>query len=531
MAYVTRLVQILFALGGYLGWMVLVHLRLLRPPMTPAQRLSHTLERLGTTFVKLGQMLSLRRDLLPDAYIEALQQLQDRVAPFPAAEARRQVEQGLGYPVTTLFAEFDGEPLGSASIAQVHRARLRDGRPVVVKIRRPDIRVQVMRDMRLLRLALRLLAPLAPPLRRLRPLALIRELEDNLAREMDFRLEARSIRRFAEAFRDWETIYVPVPIDNLYGESVLVQAMSGGRRVDDPTLWDDGPRLAEAFVDAYLHQFFVLGLFHGDPHPGNLFITDEGRICFHDFGIVGFLDGAARRNLAGFTQAFVHQDGDWLLDAYLDLGVLGGELDRTEFRHGLESLLDDYAGRPLKDWAFAEAFMRIARLGQGQNIRLPHTLLVLMRALFLMETTVRSLDPGFNLVDGLKGRAEQVLKKTVWRRTGDAASARLRYEVALLAQDLPPALGRWLHGARTHGLEMPLRHRGLEQLAEHIDRSSNRMALAMVTLGLYIAASLLMQHSLGPRLGGIPLLAGLGYGLALWFTWRLARGISRSGRL
>lgn len=530
MAYLTRLFSIIFALGQWMVWMGLVRARLLHSPLTPPERLCHTLERLGTTFVKLGQMLSLRRDLLPDPYVEALQRLQDRVAPFPTDLARQHAERELGRSIAALFAEFEAAPLAAASIAQVHQARLWDGRSVVVKIRRPGIRAEVTRDMRLLRWVLRLLMPWVPWLRPYRPLELIDELATNLGREMDFRQEARNIQRFAEAFRHSKTVYIPETIDHLYGESVLVQVMSGGRRIDDPALRKEGSRLAGAFFDAYLYQFFVMGLFHGDPHPGNLFITDTGRICFHDFGLVGFLDRATRCNLAGFIQAFVHQDSDWLLDAYLDLGVLGGDLDRAEFRYGLELLLDDYASRPLQEWSLAEAFMRIARLGRGQNIRLPHTLMVLIRALFLMETTVRSLDPQFNLLEGLMGKTEQVMGE-MQRQTHDAARARLQYELALLAQDLPPTLGRWLHKARTEGIEMRLRHQGLERLEEHIDRSSNRLALAMVTIGLYIAASLLMQHALGPRIGGAPLFAVMGYGLALWFTLKLVRGISRSGRL
>lgn len=348
---------------------------------------------------------------------------------------------------------------------------------------------------------------------------------------MDFRLEAGNIRRFAEAFADSQTVYVPMVVDGLYAESVLVQERSGGRRIDDPSVQARGPLLAQAFVDAYLEQFFLIGVFHGDPHPGNLFVLEDGRICFHDFGLVGFLDQGARRSLAALTQAFIHQDGDWLLDAYLDLGVLGGGLDRAEFRRRLEELIADYARRPFKDWSLAEAFMRIARMGRGQNIRIPHNLLVLMRAVFLMESTVRTLDPNFNLLDGLSSKAEQVLRASAGEQEMGHLTARLRYEALLALDEAPAALGAWLHRLRAEGPELRLRLHGLAELGRGIERASNRMALALVTLGLYIAASLLMQHSLGPRLGGMPVLAAVGYVIALWFTFRLVRGIAGSGRL
>lgn len=531
MAYARRLWQIGTALWGYLAWRLLVHMGLIHPRLTPPRKLCRIIQRLGTTFVKLGQLLSLRRDILPDEYVDALQALQDQVEPFPSVQARQEVEQAFGTPVAELFAEFEDVPLGAASIAQVHRALLFDGRRVVVKVRRPGIRAEVERDLRLLRAALRTTVLLVPTLQDYHPLDLLDELAANLRKELDFRQEARNIARFAEAFQGSETVYIPAVTDDLYTESVLVQELSGGCRVDDPAIRAQGAALAAAFVDAYLYQFFVLGLFHGDPHPGNLFITPDGRICFHDFGLTGFLDRATRRSLLGFMQAFVHLDSEWLLDTYIELGIVAGELDQVSFRHGLEELLEEYAARPLKEWSLAEAFVRIVRLGRGHNVLIPQNLLVLMRALLLMENAVRSLDPEFDLLHGLAGKAEEVAQTALLPQLADMTAARLKYEAAVLVQSAPSALGKWLHSARTHGFELPLGHRGLADLERHLDRSSNRVALAIVTLGLYIAASLLMQHSLGPRLGNVPLLALLGYALALWFTFRLARGIRRSGRL
>jgi len=303
--------------------------------------LVHTLESLGTTFVKLGQGLSLHYDLLPDEYVIALQSLQDHVHTYDSEIAIREVERAFNAPLSQLFADFDRQPLAAASIAQVHGALLHDGRQVIVKIRRPSIKAQVSQDMHLLKRVVKLLLVLVPRLRQFQPLTLIEEIEINLRKELDFRNEARSIKRFVSTFKNSETIHIPDVIDELYTESVVVQERSTGLRVDDPAVMERGPAVAQSFVDAYLQQFFVLGLFHGDPHPGNLFIMADGRICFHDFGLVGYLDQATRRNLAALMQAFVHQDSEWLLDAYVDLGLLSGELDRAEFRRGLEEMLED----------------------------------------------------------------------------------------------------------------------------------------------------------------------------------------------
>lgn len=527
---IFRFIRISGALWIYAAWWLLVRLHLLRPTEHPARRLGRMFERLGTTFVKLGQGLGLRRDLLPDEYIAALEGLQDRVAPFPGGIAVAEITRALGAPPGELFATFDETPLAAASIAQVHCARLKDGTEVAVKVRRPDIRRQVAQDMRLLRMTIRGLLWILPFLGRYQPLDIIAEAEENLRREMDFREEARSMQRFHEAFRDWPAIYIPAVFAELSTDSVLVQARSGGQRVDDANLGEQGPALAGALVSAYLHQFFVLGLFHGDPHPGNLFIMEDGRICFHDFGLVGFLDRDSRRNLAAFMQAFVHQDADWLLDAYLDMGVLAGDIELRVYRAGLDRLLEDYARLPLKDWSFAVAFLRIARLGRGRDVRFPRNLLVLMRTLFLMETTLRSLDPGFNLLDGLAGQAESIARAAFEERAA-AGKARLGYEAGIALQDLPDSLGKWLRRVRQQDLEVRLQHRGLQDLEQHLNRSSNRLSLALLALGLYIASALLTTLESGIRLAGMSLPALIGLVLAVWVTLRLLLGISRSGRL
>lgn len=530
MHVIARLIAINTALWAHLLWWAAVRTGLRRGGPPPAQRLATTLERLGTTFVKLGQGLSQHRELLPDDYVAALGRLHDRVEPFAFEAVRAEIASSFGKPPEALFVEFDPTPLAAGSIAQVHRARLPDGRPVIVKVRRPGIRRQVSEDIRILRWFVRSVQRLLPGLRRVRPLELVEELARNLHQELDFRREADNIRRFAEVFRGSPTVYVPDVVDELYSEWVIVQEMSPGTRIDDPTLQPHGPALATHLVEAYLHQFFVAGVFHGDPHPGNLFVLADGRICLHDFGLVGYLDRRTRANLLAFMLAFVQQDGAWLLDAFVDLGMVAGALDHPAFRAGMEEVIRDYARKPLEDWSFGEAFVRVARIGQGRNARLPHHLLVLMRAIFLMESTVRRLDPQFNLMEGLFARAGAMVEAQAGADGGAGATARLKYESLVAVQQMPTELARLLHRLRTDGVELSVRHHGLDALRGELARGSSRIALALVTLGLYVAASLLMQHSLGPRWGETPVLAVLGYVAALALTWRLVRDFSDTRR-
>lgn len=310
------------------------------------------------------------------------------------------------------------------------------------------------------------------------------------------------------------------------------QQMSGGTDIGDPSI--DGPRFAQLLLDVDLHQLFVVGLFHGDPHPGNLFVTPDERLCFHDFGLVGFLDRRARRARALYLQALVHQDAAWMLDAAIDLGLIGGVADRAAFERGIEETLADYAARPMKDWSVAEAVLRVARLGSGESFAIPQNLVVLMRTLFRVESALRTLDPNLQVFDMLRTRGHEVMEHAFQERAIAPAFTRLKSEAALTAQDLPGLIAAWLHGTQRGGGGplLVMRHEGLERLEARLDRAGNRLSAALVTLGLYVAASLLMQHSLGPRvLGDLPLLALLAYALALWLSFRLIRAIARSGPL
>lgn len=505
----------------------------LQPPRRrnfPA-RLRRTLERLGPTFVKLGQALSQRRDVLPPRWTQELAHLRDDAAPFPAETAATATAAALGAPVDTLFASFDAEPLAAASVAQVHKARLHDGRAVIVKILRPGVRAQIDRDMRILVRVAAVATATIPLLRRRRAIELMREIWRNLRRETDLREEARNVRRFARAFEGSPTIFIPDVVDALTTETVLVQEMSHGRLIGDPTIEPQANALSRAFIDFYLRQFFVLGVFHADPHPGNIFVMDDGRLCFHDFGAVGVLDGRARRALLAFVQAFAGQDADWLTDAAFDLGLLSPTADRQAVARGVEAILADLQGAPLQDWSIAALMMSIARLGGGDTLVLPPHLAALVRTVFTAEGTLRALNPGLDVVQALNESGQELLASGAVGADPSGKLRRLKWEAAVAARDLPDLASQLLRrGARAGGLSV--RFPDVSNAAGRMGRAADRIAIALVALGLYIAASLLMQHSIGPRiLGDLPLFAAVGYVLALWFTFRLVRSINRTDGL
>ena len=492
-----------------------------------------TFDRLGPAFVKAGQALSLREDILPLAYVRELANLNDKVAPFDAAVGRREIASALDAPIESVFRTFEDEPLAAASIAQVHAATLLDGSSVVVKVRRPGIRRVIDRDMRALARVLRLAARLSPTLASQQPVRIVEEIWRNLVRETDFRLEARAMRRFAQGLSALDKVEAPAVFDELVRESVLVQERKSGLMIGDAAVAARGPELAGRIAETYLVQFFVLGFFHGDPHPGNLFFEEDGRICFHDFGIFGELDLATRRNLAMFLQAFVNGDADWMLDYAVALGLVVEPGDqRPPFVAGMQEILSDYASTPLKEWSIGDLFRRVSSLGPPGSVRLPWNMLVLMRTVFILESILRRLDPQMNVVEMLSKKAAPMISQLT---TGGQKTAlrRLRYEAALAAEEAPRALGSALRRLRVGGfrLELPIRVAGLEDSTMRLERMGNRLAMAIVTLGLFIGSSLLMQHSIGPRLFGVPALALAGFLLAIWYSLRLARAVARSGHL
>ena len=521
---IGRFLEIVYRVAAYLLWLMMWRLSLVRRP-TPARRFARLLEDLGASFVKLGQHLSLRSDLFPDDYLAELQKLQDKVRPFPAEESIAAIEAALGRPTSQLFIRFDAEPFAAASVAQVHGARTFAGREVVVKVLRPGVKAQVNRDMAILAAIVRFLAHFSPMLSYYKAEDIVREVHANLCKELDLREESRAVRRFFDEFRDWPTIEVPDVAEDLCSETVLVATRLFGRRVDEVENTRRSAELAQNLVDAYVHMFFVMGYFHGDPHPGNIFVTDAGRLGLHDFGVIGSIDRPTRQALASFMLAFTEQDTDWVLDSWLELGMLSKAADRAKLRPAVAALMSDFSRRPIGEWSIGDAFGRLVTATRGQNFHVPLHLLVLARALMLMEATVRLLDPDFSLLDSLDERSRQVMETALMPQR--AETQRLKYEAAIASSEWQRMLASSIRRLREEGLRLKIEPEGLPDLSNLVIQGSSRVSLALVTLGLYLAASLLMQFKSGPRVLDVPVLAAAFYVYAAWLTLRLVRAIGR----
>ncbi len=458
------------------------------------ERLVMALEELGPTFIKFGQILSTRSYLLPSGYAAALTRLQDEVSPFPIEDVRRTVEQELGKPPEGLFASFDEHPFASASIAQVHRATLPSGEAVVVKVRRPGVRETLELDIMILHELAELLETYVPESRRYDPKGIVREFERTSRREIDFTAEAANLDVFRHNFADVPDIHIPVVYRKLSTEKVLTTEYIDGIKisnVDELKRADlDLPTVARLGARAVLKQVFEDGLFHADPHPGNLFVMPDGKIAVVDFGIVGRLTRQEIDDLTEFFIAVVKGDGERLLVAVERMNVLPDDVDRRSALEDAMLFLDKYKTQDLGDRNMKQMFQEVIYFMRRYRVRVKTELLLLSKALGTYEDVGRKLDPDFNMIEEFRPYVEKMIRKKYG--IGSLFKGRNLGELISNLSSIPSDLANIMALARKGKLKIEFEHLGLEQVTSQIERSGNRLSFSMIIAALVVASSLIL---------------------------------------
>ena len=466
------------------------------------------LEEGGVVFLKFGQVLALRRDLLPDEYVTELERLHDRVPPMPYGEVLATVTGALGAAPGELFASFTEQPLAAATIAQVHAAVLRDGRRVVVKVRRPGLEARIAEDTATLAYLAALAEQLAPQLRRLDLVGMVAEFRKSLGRETDFRIEAQNIRRFRVAMAEVPGLWIPDVIPERSSEAALTLEHSPGERID--TFADAHPEaraaLAEPVAALVLRQVFREGLFHADPHPGNLFVLPDGRLCLHDFGMIGELDEAMREALTALLEATVAGDARAATDAYLDLGIVGPDVERTALERDLGELLRKIRERPLAEVSVGDALESLLRVGSSYRVQNPGALLLLTRAFLIAESVLRRLDPDLNVVEAFRRQLGDIAVSRYEPGRLAARALRAGRQLDQLLATAPGDLRRLLRRMADGDLGR-VHTPGLERLGARLARGLERLAGAVASAGLLVAGSMVMDGGGWRRFLGQALLA------------------------
>ena len=502
--------------------------------LEPAVQVRRVMEELGPTFVKLGQILAGRGDLFGPELIAELERLHSHVPAVPMEALRPQLREDLGGEPEAVFAHFDTTPMAAASIAQVHRARLHDGTEVIVKVRRPGITDIVDTDLRLLARLATVIESEMPTLRPYRPQQLVRELTRSLRQELDLAGECRNAERIAANMAELPWMVIPTVHWAYAGERVNVQDFIDGvpgpalERLDELGL--DRRLLAKRGTQAMLQMILEDGVFHADPHPGNVFYLDDERIALVDFGMIGRLTSSRRDDLLQLLLGLVERQPrsvvDVLLgwagdDQHLDLDALESDIDAFVERYHEASLIDLDLGRVLTD---VTAILREHRLA------LPSDMALLIKALITLEGMGRGLDPAFHMAS----EALPLLRRVAQERYRPEAVAgrawRTLRRALVVAEQLPDDATRLLRNARRGRLNVGIDLAHLKRVGDQIDRAANRLSMALVIASLVIGSSIVMTVQGGPTLLGLPAFGFLGFlGAFMGGAW-LARAIWRSSR-
>ena len=499
------------------------------------ERMRMALEELGPTFVKAGQIMSSRPDLLPHELIVELEKLQDSVPPFSGEEAKRSVEQELGKSISGLFNEFTDTPIASASIAQVHEAVLQGGEKVAVKVQRPRIEQIIEVDLEIMLHLATLMEKHLQGMDILNPAGIVNEFERSIRKEIDFTIEATHIERFGSNFRRVQTIHVPKVYRNYTTRKILTMEFIDGIKVSniDALLksGNDPKTIASWGTDLVLKQVFEHGFFHADPHAGNILVLDNNIICFIDFGMMGRPLPKQGEYLSSIIVGIVNRDAKRITKTFLQLSNSRRieNIDQLEYQVG--ELVDQYSYLPLKDINMGQLLNEVIKLFVAYKLKMPPNLYLLVKALVSIEGVGRVLDPDFNMVKHMEPFAKKLLKARLSPRRLAKDTYLAATELSLLLRDLPSEIRDIIEQIKVGQFKIEFEHKGLEPSLRKGDQISNRIAFAIVLASLVIGSSLIVLSGIPPKWNEIPIIGIIGFlGAGIMGFWLLI-SILRHGRM
>lgn len=491
-------------------------------------RIRLALTELGTTFIKFGQMLSTRADLIGPALACELSALQEGAPADPPAAARATVEAELGQPLGDLFAEFDDQPIASASIGQVHRARLRNGQAMVVKVQHPGIEARVRIDLDILVGLAELAEQFSPELCRYRPRSTAAEFQRLLLRELDFGREERNLQQFAANFAANNSVRFPRPLSELSTSRVLTMEYLAGVKLNEPARLDelgfDREEIARRGAEIYLEMIFRDGFYHADPHPGNFLVLPGGVIGLLDCGMVGRLDDELREQIEEMLLAVVNRDANRLSAIIMRLASVPTPFDQAGLSVDLAELVGYHGGRPLQQFELGKALTDLTEIVRRYQIVLPNGVALLIKVLVMLEGTSRLLNPRFNLTELIQPYQKQLIRRRLSPARHLQKLRRLWNEWEYLGEVLPRSLVDFLQSAQSGRFDVHLEHKRLEP-------SVNRLVLGMLTSALFLGSSLLWSMQVPPLISGTSVFGVLGCIFSFVLALRLMWAIRKSGRL
>ena len=477
------------------------------------EQLADDLEAMGPTYVKLGQMLSGRPDLLPEAYLKALARLQDKVQPFSYAEVEQIVSTELGIRISKAFSRFDPAPLAAASLGQVHSAALRDGRPVVVKVQRPNIRKQIADDFEVLEEIAGFLDAHTELGRRHRFLGILEEFRVTVQQELNYEREAQNLIALGANLGEFDRIQVPQPVLDYSTRCVLTMDYVQGRKVTAlgplARLEMKGGPLAEELFKAYLKQVLVDGLFHADPHPGNVFLTDDGHIALLDLGMVGHTTPGMQENLLKLLLAISEGRSDEAADLVIRISETTEDCDQAQFRRRIGQLLAEHQNQGLQQIDVGRSLLEVCRSAADNGLFVPSELALLGKTLLQLDEVGKILDPTFDPTASIRRNVGALMTRRLGKDASQASIFSALLDTKQFVAGLPSRLNQIMDAITTRELEVKIKAVDAKLVMEGFQKIANRITMGIVLAALIVGASLLMQVQTSFQIFGYPGLAML----------------------
>lgn len=507
------------------------------PPIPPAAKeLANDLEKLGPTFIKLGQLISTRADFIPPAYMDALARLQDSVEPFSFGDVEAIVSIEIGARLSKAFSEFESTPMAAASLGQVHRAALRDGRLVAVKVQRPHVRERVAEDLDAMQEVAQILDQHTEYGRRYGFTRMIEELRKSLIRELDYRLEAANLRLLGEKLGAFPKIVVPQPIDDYSTGRVLTMDYIAGKKVTKlgplAKLEIDGEALAEELFRAYLQQILVDGFFHADPHPGNVFLTDDGRIALLDLGMTARIDGTLQEQLLKLLLAIAEGQSDKAADIAVRIGEPHENFNELQFRRRMAELVAEQQNSTVGNRQVGREVINIKVIAADTGIRVPPQLTMLGKTLLNLDLVGRTLAPEFDPNESIRRNAAEIFHRRTMKSFNSSNLFSTLLETRELIEKLPTRLNQFFELLATNKLRLQIDTIDEDLLMAGLQKIANRITLGLILAALIIGAAMLMRVETTFRIFGYPgfaILFFLGASAgAIALVWAILRSDRRS---
>lgn len=521
---------------GRLGLADIFHVkhRALGTPPGPVQ-VRESIEELGPTFIKLGQLLSTRPDIIPKDYTDELEKLQDEVPPVSFHSIRQVIEEEFGMPVDGVFAAFDPKPLASASLGQTYLATLFDGQHVVVKVQRPGIRQTIETDLEIMAGVAHFLEQHFEQARIYGLSELVEEFSISIRQEMDYTREGRNGDKLLESFAGVGAVKIAATIWDYTTVRVLTQERLIGIKISDIPALDAGGydrvAIARNLSRAFLKMVFVDGFFHSDPHPGNLVVLKDNVVGFVDYGQMGRLNATLKMQVTRLLSDYIQEDSEGFAETLLDIGTSTSDLNRHAYGREIDQLLRQWYDVPVSQVRIGDILRRTMQISARYRVRLPANMAMLMKATIEIESTDSLLDPNYNLTQD----AREYIERSIRSEFSTRKIKTQLLENLLAWKDLfinfPHRGAEVLENMAENRFRVIFRHEGLEAPAEDIDQSANRLSFALIVSSIIIGSSLVLSSRIGPAWHGFPVLGLIGYGIALILGAALLISIIRGGKL